>query len=229
VNKQIENAPTVTCEKNATGFYTCAADERVDVGILLELGSIGSGHAATSLSEILQQQVLIDIPRINVLPTHQIAEFYGRHDAPTTAVYIRLTDSQCDMLLVFEAAEAKRIAAMMTMAPSIGELDPAMEKSAIQELANIVIGSFLTAISDFTGVPMLPTTPELAEDTFDTIIDSFVIKQAMASNEALVFDTHFRRDGEEASSILMIFPSPQLQELLVQKSKELIETPTGTE
>jgi chemotaxis protein CheC len=123
---------------------------------------------------------------------------------------------------MFEEAEAKKIATMMTMTPSIGELDHAMEESAIEELANIVIGSFLNAISDFTHVRLLPTTPQRAVDTFDAIIDTFLVKQAMMSNDALIFDTHFRRAGEVANSILMIFPSPQLQGLLVQKSKELI-------
>ena len=111
---------------------------------------------------------------------------------------------------------------MMTMAPSIEELDPAMEASAIQELANILIGSFLTAISDFTGIRLLPSTPQRAVDTFDSIIDNFLVKQSMVSNETLIFDTHFKRAGTDAHSILMIFPNPQLQELLIEKSKELM-------
>ena len=40
----------------------------------------------------------------------------------------------CDILLMFESAEAKKIAAMMTMCASVEELDPAMETSALQEL-----------------------------------------------------------------------------------------------
>jgi chemotaxis protein CheY-P-specific phosphatase CheC len=149
-----------------------------------------------------------------------LLQYYKRYDDPTTAVYMQLANSECDILLTFEVVEAKKIAAMMTMAPSIEELDPVMEESAIQELANILIGSFLTAISDFTGIRLLPTTPQRVVDTFDAIIDNFLIKQSMISDEALIFDTHFRRAGANANSTLMIFPSPQLQEQLVQRSKE---------
>ena len=53
---------------------------------------------------------------------------------------------------MFESTEAKKIAAMMTMVSSIEEVDPAMEMSALQELANILIGAFLTSISDFVGL-----------------------------------------------------------------------------
>lgn len=220
MNEQIENSNNTTCATAESNQSAYPSSESVELGILLELGSIGAGHAATSLSEILQQPVVIEIPKIHTMPPHMLPQHYKRYDEPTTAVYMQLANSECDILLTFEVIEAKKIAAMMTMAPSIEELDPVMEESAIQELANILIGSFLTAISDFTGIRLLPTTPQRVVDTFDAIIDNFLIKQSMISDEALIFDTHFRRAGANANSTLMIFPSPQLQEQLVQKSKE---------
>lgn len=220
MTEQVENTTNVICGKTDLNAYTHTQTDQVDLSILLELGSIGAGHAATSLSEVLQQPVVIDIPKIHTIPLHLLPQHYQKHEEPTTAVYMQIANNECDILLAFELVEAKKIAAMMTMAPSIDELDPAMEESAIQELANIVIGSFLTAISDFTSVQLIPTTPQRAVDTFDAIIDNLVVKQSMVSDEALIFDTHFKRAGENANSIIMIFPSPQLQEQLVQKSKE---------
>jgi chemotaxis protein CheC len=223
MSRQIENTTNIIYEKNDLSAYTHTQTDQVDLSILLELGSIGAGHAATSLSQVLQQQVTIDIPKIHTIPPHLLPQHYQRHETPTMAVYMQLANNECDILLAFDLEEAKKIAAMMTMTPSIEELDPAMEESAIQELANILIGSFLTAISDFTSVQLIPTTPQRTVDTFDAIIDNFVVKQSLISDEALIFDTHFTRTGEKANSILMIFPSPQLQEQLVQKSKEQME------
>ncbi len=190
----------------------------------MELGSIGAGHAATSLSDVLQQPISIDVPKIHMMEPHLIPQFYNLHDTPTTAIYLQLKEKYgCDILLTFELSEAKKIAAMMTMASSIEELDPAMEKSALQELANILIGSFLTSISDFIGVGLLPTTPETVVDTFDAILDNFLIKQSMSSENAMIFETRFKRNGEDANSILMIFPNEELKDMLVKKSKELLE------
>ena len=58
----------------------------------------------------------------------------------------------------------------MTMCGSVEKLDPAMETSALQELGNILIGSFLTSISDFVGITLLPTTPQTVTDGFDAIL-----------------------------------------------------------
>jgi chemotaxis protein CheC len=199
-----------------------AEDDDVDLGILLELGSIGAGHAATSLSDVLQEPITIDVPKIHNIKPHLIPKFYNLHDTPTTAIYLQLADKYgCDILLAFEETEAKKIAAMMTMASSVEELDPAMEVSALQELGNILIGSFLTSISDFVGIGLLPTTPQTVNDTFDAIIDNFLIKQSLISDNALIFETRFKRNGEDGKSILMIFPTPELKNLLVEKSKNM--------
>jgi chemotaxis protein CheC len=142
-----------------------------------------------------------------------------------TAIHLELADKYgCDILLLFEVAEAKKIAAMMTMVNSVDEVDEELGVSALQELANILIGSFLTAISDFVGIELLPTTPVTVTDGFDAIVDNFLIKQSLASENALIFETSFKRGGEDgdAKSILMIFPTLELKTLLVEKSKSLL-------
>jgi chemotaxis protein CheC len=200
-----------------------STDDPADLGILQEVGNIGAGHAATSLSTVLQQDVSIDIPRISSIPPHLVSKYYDRGDMPTTAVLMQLTrDYDCDILLMFELNEAKKIAALMTMTPTIEELEESMEESAIQELANIVIGSFLTAISDFTGVQLIPTPPLRVVDTFNSILDNLVVRQSLLSEKALVFDACFKRQGTDAKSILIIFPSASLKEILIAKSKEMM-------
>lgn len=194
-----------------------------ELDIFKEIGSIGSGHAATSLSEVLKQDVQMDIPAVYSIPPHLLNKYYNRYDVPTTAILMQLAnDYGCDILLMLEMEEAKKIAMMMTMVPHPEELDPEMEESAIQELANIIIGSFLTAISDFSGIQLIPTPPQRVVDTFDAILDNFLVKQALVVDKALVFNANFRRAGEDAKSILMIFPSETLQKCLLEKSKELI-------
>jgi chemotaxis protein CheC len=198
-------------------------DTGIDLGILLELGSIGAGHAATSLSDVLQEPVSISVPRIHTLKPHLLPGFYDLRDRPTTAIYLRLAETYgMDILLTFEETEARKIAAMMNMCGSLAELDPAMETSALQELGNILIGSFLTSISDFIGLTLLPTTPETVTDGFDAILDNFLIKQSMDSENALIFETRFMRNGTDAKCILILFPTQELKSLLVEKSKSMI-------
>lgn len=210
-------------KKNVTETDACITDNHMDLEILLELGSIGAGNAATSLSEIFQEPISIEVPKIHTLPPHLVPEYYQKHDTPTTAIYMQLRgETDCDILLLFEEEEAKKIAAMMSMAPSPEDIDPEMEASATEELGNIVIGSFLTALSDFTGVNLVPNPPQRVVDSFDAILDSFLIKQSLASDIAIIFDTYFKRSNGNISGILMVFPSRQLQDVLIKKAKKWV-------
>jgi chemotaxis protein CheC len=214
---------TLNIADDNKGIISCHDDDPADLGILQEVGNIGAGHAATSLSTVLQQDVSIDLPRVCSVPTHLVGKYYDRGDTPTTAVLMQLQrEYECDILLMFDLCEAKKIAAIMTMAPSVEELDDSMEESAIQELANIVIGSFLTAISDFTGVQLIPTPPLRVVDAFNSILDNMLVKQSMIAERALVFDACFKRQGTDAKSILIIFPSASLKQILLEKSKEMM-------
>lgn len=201
------------------------ANELVDLGILSELASIGAGHAATSLSEILQQKVLIGVPRIHNVPAYLLPKIFGLHEMLTTALYIRLTGRQeCDILLMLEVDEARKLAAMMAMTPSIADLDPEMEASAVEELANILVGSFLSAISDFLAVKLMPMAPDRIVDAFDAILDTVLVKNSLESSETLIFDISFRTAERTSTCMLLLFPSPALQRMLVQKSQGIVET-----
>ena len=135
MNKQI-NIDATSEQGNVKASFS--EQSQVDSGILLELGSIGAGHAATSLSDVIQQPVTIDLPKILNLQVHLIPSFYNLHEVPTIGVFLQLMeDNGCDILLMLELSEARKIAAMMTMASSIEELDPSMETSATLAEAEI--------------------------------------------------------------------------------------------
>ena len=58
----------LTAKSGNAGSAKLSVVGELNLDILLELGSIGAGHAATALSDILQQQILIDVPKIHQIP-----------------------------------------------------------------------------------------------------------------------------------------------------------------
>ena len=192
----------------------------LDLEIFRELGNIGAGHAATSLSEIFQEQISIEVPKIHAVPHEDVPNVYNKTGVESTGIHMQLRgEADCDVLLIFENEEAKKIAALMTMMP-VEELDQEMESSAIEELGNIVIGSFLAALSDFTSVNLVPHPPERTTDTFEGILEKFTEKQLLNSDVAIIFDTYFKRPEGSISGVLMMFPSKEMQKVLTDKAKD---------
>ena len=197
-------------------------EEAMEIDILREIGSIGAGSATTALSELTQQKISIDVLDLHIVPPIQVPSLLGLNDMPTTVVYERLPgDASCDILLVFQMDEMKKLLSIM-MQTSFGsvEVDEAMETTAVEELGNIVLGAFLSAISNFTGLVLVPVPPKHVTDMFDAILDGFLAKLCLQRKDAVLFKTRFKCGEEIAQGMLIVFMSEKLQNLLVQKGKE---------
>jgi chemotaxis protein CheC len=200
-----------------------------DVEVLLEIGSIGAGNATVALSNLLHELIRVEVPRLHMAPPHLVPKIYKKHDTTVAAVFMQLRGStDCDLMVVFDIDEAKKIAALM-MDSAGGEADASMENSAIVELGSIMLCSFLSAMANFASTELVPGPPQLILDDFDAIIDGLLVKQALCSERAAVFDTSFRRIHGSADGCLIMFPSAGLQTMLTQQGKKLLETdwPTG--
>ena len=203
-------------------MHECNSTDQLDLEILLELGNIGAGKATTALSEMVNERIEVEVPRLHLSPPHLVPRIFGKHDALMAIVHMELTEEpDCDVLLIFDVDEARKIAAMMNMC-TVEELDPEMENSAIEELGNIMIGGFLSAISDFTSMELVPRPPQLVKGSFDAVLDTFLVKQALTSDMALVFDGCFKRSGSEAGGTIVVFPSKEMQKILIEKGREWI-------
>jgi len=200
-------------------------EEAMEMDILREIGSIGTGNAATALSELIQQKISVDVLDLHIVPPIQVPDILGLGNMPAIVVYEPLPgDAGCDILLVFERDEVKKLLSIMMQA-SFGseEVDEAMEATAVEELGNIVLGAFLSAISDFTGLTLVPVPPKHKIEIFDAILDGFLAKLCLQRKDAVLFKTRFKCGQEIAQGTLIVFFSEELQKLLVQKSKEWIK------
>jgi chemotaxis protein CheC len=129
----------------------------------------------------------------------------------------------CDIMLIFEANEARKIATLMA-GNSAGD---EMQISALEELGSIMIGSFLNAVANFTGTKLLPTPPMLIVDAFDSAIDELLAKQALCSYMAAIFDARFKRASSSAEGYLILFPGENLQQMLAAGGKAWLKDNFG--
>jgi len=211
-------------ERPATSKTVNSRENFTDLDILLEIGSMGAGHATTTLSQVLGEPIKIEVPRVHIAPPHLVPRIYKKHDTIVAAVFLRLRGiADCDLMLIFEEEESKKIAELMINSVESGEVTSEMEMSAIEEMGSIVLCSFLNAMADFTLTKLVSPPPQLIIDSFDAIMDSLLIKQALCSEVAVIFDTRFKRCNSSTDGFLITFPSYGLQRILAKKGKEWLE------
>lgn len=81
-----------------------------ELDIMKEIGSIGTSHAATSLSKMLQKEVRITIPRVSVLNYQTALDQTGDPEEIVAATLVKM-DGDVDglMLFLFNLRFANRI------------------------------------------------------------------------------------------------------------------------
>lgn len=84
--------------------------------------------------------------------------------------------------------------------------------SAMQELGNILSGSYLSALSDFTGMKLYPTVPGLSVDMFGAIISTGLIEISEVSDQVIVINTSIFEEGfdnrNEVHGHFFLLPDP---------------------
>jgi chemotaxis protein CheC len=158
---------------------------------LREVANIGAGHAATALSQMTGQTIMISVPRINIAPLEDIPNQVGSDEEPVAAVLMKILGDLTGLaLLVFPQPTALRVAGLMMKKPGTTELGE-IEQSALREAGNILSAAYLNALSEFMGMILLPSPPSLAIDLSDAVLSSTFLEIAQGAEYVFCVETEF--------------------------------------
>ena len=132
---------------------------------LREIANIGSGHAATALSQLIGRPV--EIGYSEALLT-VLAEAIDRIGAPMSRSALVDTPIQEDggtVLLVFPDDTGQELCELLGTS-----LDDEMGRTALQEVGNILATSYLNAIVEMTGMELEPEPPTVEVDLLGQLL-----------------------------------------------------------
>ncbi len=163
---------------------------------LKELENIGAGHAATALASMLGHEVNIQVPHAQFCEYEKICDIL---DGPETVVAGLLVGISDDLdgyiLLVLNHDDAYSLTKAI-ISQMGGEVDESgefneMQLSALKELSNILIGSYISAISSLTGLRIDASVPELVMDMAGAVLNLLVSAYGEYSDKVLFMETEF--------------------------------------
>lgn len=188
-----------------------------------EVGNIGTGNAATALSQLLGRTVDMGVPEADLIPIYDLAAKYGSPETLVCAVLIRAEgDFPCNLIFVIEEEAARELAELL-ISMDISELDSEvqlqMRDSALAEVGNIILGAFLNAISMLTGYVLPASVPSVAHDMLGAVMDIVASIFGVIGETALLVKTSLQvKDVErEVHGNVIMVPDPGSLETLLQK------------
>jgi len=178
--------------------------------VLREIGNIGAGNAATALSRLLDKPVDMAVPQVSLLPFEQIAEIVGGSEQIVIAVFLRVEgDAPGNMFFIIEEPSAKRMMHRL-LSLDIREQEgySEMELSALCEIGNILGGSYLSSLADFTGLSLMPTVPSVAVDMAGAILSYGLLQFGEMGDSALLIETSFLEGRDLLEGHFFLIPDP---------------------
>lgn len=163
----------------------------LQIDALKEVGSIGTAHAATALSDLTGTKVSIKVPHVELCRISQIPELSDFKGKEITGVRASLKeDIKGEITMIMESWKALNLAALLLKkeSNSIKTLGP-METSALKEAVNIMIGSYLMAVTRLSGILSMPSVPELFQENFDRHINALIEKDNTHNRYAIIIHT----------------------------------------
>lgn len=176
---------------------------------LREVANIGAGHAATALSQITGQRIMISVPHITLATLEEVPNQIAAGEEPVAAIAIRIEGDLTGVtLLVFPQRIALRISGLMMGKPvaSLGTI----EASALKEAGNILSGAYLNALAEFLNMRILNSPPALAIDMSDAVLSSTYVEASHGAEYVFCVESEFQlaSDTVPLRGYFLLLPDP---------------------
>ena len=170
---------------------------------LRELANIGSGTAATALSQMVGRPIDLSVPTVLALPLADAVDAAGDPEQEVWCVVLPIFgDLDAIVLMIFTPGDAAGICALLGV-----ELDSEFGPSALGEVGNILGSSYVGALGQMTGLHLEPRPPEVTADMLGAIVATVLASTAHSTEVAFLLDSDLVIEGEACSFQFMLVPS----------------------
>jgi len=165
--------------------------------ILKELGNIGSGHAITALSKLLNNEINVSLTSAEIIPFWKVVELFDSPDIEVFGIYseihlisdlsiIQLFTKESIINLIKLLNEDFRLS--IENIRTIDDLDE-LSLSIITEIGNILSGHYANALADLLSIKIVPNVPTVALDTLNAMFNELIAKYSQISDHLVIIKT----------------------------------------
>jgi chemotaxis protein CheC len=178
----------------------------MQIEALKEVGNIGAGHAATALSEMLNEPVQIGTPSVEILPFSGLAARVSQPGRKVSAVHMHVHgEAPGQIVVLFDEENALGFVSIFT-----GLTDPdekpseQVVESTIKEVGNIIAGAYLTALTELTGVTLIASVPSISTGTAESAF--LALMNVPGDQEVFYVQTGFEKDRPVIAGEFILIP-----------------------
>lgn len=191
----------------------------MEIDTLREVGSIGTGNAATALSSMLNREIRITYPEVRIMGYNEAIEWIGGPEVITAGVLVGISGELNGIMLSVQPLDFVNLV-LSTMLderlndyPELGE----MEASALVEIGNIMISTFINALSSLADIKVEMTVPSFTVDMQGAILMVPMAEYGGQTDYLMTIGANFVADGHAVPCRLLLSPDIRSLNYLLRK------------
>lgn len=192
--------------------------DTIVLDVLKEVGNIGAGNAATALAKMISKKVDMKVPQVNVLEFSEVPELLGGPEEEVVGIFFKLEgEIEGSIMFVLDTSSAGRLIELLM--PGITN-DGFNEFcfSALQEIGNILAGSYISSLSSLSNLDIKISVPSLALDMAGAILSVPAIHFGLMGDKILIIENEFIElvDHDSVNGFFILIPEVDSYDTLLQ-------------
>ncbi len=186
-----------------------------------ELENIGAGHAATALSLMLSHEIGLRVPKAQFCEYSQMCDILKGPENVVAGLLVGIIgEINGFILLVMDEEDALKLAGSLLgdMANNMPEDElREMQISAMKEMANILIGSYITAISELTNLKIEASVPDLVFDMAGAVMNLLAVTSVNCGDNVMFMETEFIDNDQSLYGHFFLIPDAESYKTLIRQ------------
>ena len=191
----------------------------LEIDTLREIGSIGTGNAATALYQMMNRPVRITLPEVRIIEYNEAIEWIGGPEEVTAGILVKMSGDVGGIMLSVQKLDLVNVVLSTMLGESIDSYEnlTELERSAMIEIGNIMISTFINAMSGLADLNIKLTVPAFAVDMQGAILTVPMAEYGGMSNYLMAIGGNFVCDGKEVPCHLLLSPDLRSLDFLLRK------------
>ena len=189
---------------------------------LKEIGNIGASQAATSLKQLVNRKILVQVPQIRVMPPREFLQVVGP-EVRVVATHLKVVgDLEGGILFVMSRANAiKLVDLVMGQEAGATRLLQSVEQSALKETGSILSASYLNAVSSLKGVRLIPSVPRILVGQGGAVLQQAFKEELKNGNSLVGIENVFLETATQALAHFFFLPRKEGLKGLMERVPEI--------
>ena len=190
-----------------------------ELDVLKEIGSIGSGNAATALSQMLSMKIRMSLPQVKILDYNKAIRELGGAETIVMGVLVQISGELNGLILYLQDLNFIKKVVKNLIQQDIEDYEDLndLEMSALLEIGNIMISSYINAISSLTGISINLSVPVTSINMLGAIMSVPMIEYGYETDKLMTIGGTFMCDGDEVYSNLILLLDIKSLDYLLKK------------